>query len=82
MRAYVIFKDDSRYSFKIEDYRITQNKNYLLYSRKDGNFSNEYIWIKWCGDKLYYARLSCHKDDWDFETLPFEEIQEFIIRGD
>ncbi len=81
MRAHVIFDNTSSYSFKIEDYIITQNKNYLLFSRKYSNFANEYIWIKWIGGKLYHAHTICHKDDWDFETLPFEEIKEFTIKG-
>jgi len=69
------------YQFDDKDYTVTSRKNYVVYSKKSGNFVNDYIFIKMDKGKYYYSKFTSHKDDWDYETIKWIEIAHIEIGG-
>lgn len=65
MRCDVIFKDTNNYSFLVELYKITPGNDYLLFSRKFTTYTIEYILIQWDRNKIYYANVISHPDEFD-----------------
>lgn len=77
MRAFVKFDRTAGYSFPVDQYKILQNKNYFVFTKKHGNWTYDYIVIKWDEFKMYHANVISHPDDFDINDLPFEEIEGF-----
>jgi hypothetical protein len=79
MRCDVIFKDTNNYSFLVELYKITPGNDYLLFSRKFTTYTIEYILIQWDKDKIYFANVIAHHEDFDITSIKRTDVEAVIF---